>query len=207
MSLQSLRRTALSRVFAHSAADETSVRATMADLGLEHPERQPYIPSAWWVLRWLVPTSQVTAGDVFVEFGCGKGRIVLDAARRYSFARVVGVELSHELSAVAHRLVDDERARLRCPDVSIETADATRFAIPDTMSHAYLFNPFNGETFGGVLANIGASLDRAPRRLRMIYVNPVEHDAVMATGRFRVKRMVHTTRLVSKVRAGIYETV
>jgi hypothetical protein len=196
----------MSRVFARSATDETSVRVPLAELGLEHPERQPYVPSAWWVLRWLLPVSDVESGDVFVEFGCGKGRIVVDAARRYRFDRVVGVELSPELSTVARSVVT-QSGRLKCPDVTIENVDATTYAIPAAMSHGYLFNPFNGAIFQQVLDNIVQSLDENPRSLRLIYVNPIEHDAVMATGRFRVTRRVRTTRVVSTVEAAIYEAV
>lgn len=207
MPTQALRSAVMSRVFARSGTDETSVRMSLADLGLEHPDRHPYIPSAWWVLRWLLPTSAVASDEVFVEFGCGKGRIVLDAARRYRFKQVVGVELSEELSATARELVARERGRLRCPDVRIETVDATTFELPDAPTVAYMFNPFVGETFQRVLDNMVESLDRNPRRMRLIYVNPMDHDAVMATGRFQVTRMVHTTRLVSTVRAGIYESL
>jgi hypothetical protein len=142
---------------------------------------------------------------VFVEFGCGKGRIVVDAARRYRFDRVIGVELSSELSTMARGVVA-RSGRLRCPDVMIENVDATAFTIPPAMSHGYLFNPFNGAIFQQVLDNIGRSLDEQPRRLRLIYVNPIEHDAVMATGRFRMSRRVRTTRVVSTVEAAIYET-
>jgi len=200
-----LRKAVAQRVFA-SGHDETSVRATMRDLGLEHPDRQPYIPSAWWVLRWLLPQSSVSSSDVFVEFGCGKGRIVLDAAHRYRFRTVVGVDLSSELTAVARELVDQQGHKLRCPDVRLVTQDATEFAIPDDMTHAYMFNPFNGSTFARVCDNIVESLDHAPRALRLIYVNPVEHETVMATGQFRVVRHVRTTRLVTPVEAAIYDT-
>ena len=196
----------VSRLFARRGTDETSDRVSLTDLGLEHPDRHPYIPSAWWVLRWLLPTSAVRPDDVFVEFGCGKGRILIDAARRYRFARVIGVELSEELSGIARELIAKER-RLRCPDVRVENVDATTFEIPDDMTHAYMFNPFMGETFRQVLQNVAESLDRRPRRFQLIYVNPENHDDVMATGRFRVVRMVHTTRLVSTVRAGIYEAL
>jgi hypothetical protein len=81
----------------------------------------------------------VGASDVFVEFGCGKGRVVLDAARRYRFRRVIGVELSPDLSAVARRVVASENGNPRCHDVRIETADATAFEIPDDMTYAYFY--------------------------------------------------------------------
>lgn len=199
-----LRRVAMSTVFARAATDVTHDRESLEKLGLEHPDRAPYVASPWWILRWQLPRSQVRPGDVFVDFGCGKGRIVLAAARRYRFARVVGVELSDELSATARVLVDRERRRLRSGDVRIETTDATEFEVPDAVTHAYMFNPFLGQTFERVCANIVASLDRAPRLLRLIYVQPEEHDALIATGRFRLERAVRATRLVSPVNVAIY---
>jgi tRNA1(Val) A37 N6-methylase TrmN6 len=156
-------------------------------------------------LRWLLPQSEVGPNDVFIEFGCGKGRVVLDAARRYPFRRVVGVEIAPDLSDVARRLITRERARLRCRDVTIETVDATEYSIPDDMTHAYLYNPFYGETFERVCENIIASLDRAPRSLRVIYLHPANHETLAATGRFRLVRLVHTTRLVPLARAALYE--
>jgi SAM-dependent methyltransferase len=191
------------RLFFGGGYEETAGHVPKESLDLTNPDAVYYSASPWWILRWLLPHSEVRPSDVFVEFGCGKGRVVLDAARRYPFARVVGVELSADLSDVARRVVARERRRLRCPDVVIETADATEYAVPDDMTHAYLYNPFNGETFERVCANIVASLDRAPRPLRLIYLNPVEHDTLAATGRFTLERRVRTTRLVSE-HAAIY---
>jgi SAM-dependent methyltransferase len=198
-------RSTAGQVLFRSGYQETAHRVTLESLGLDHPDRGAYSASPWWVLRWLLPRSDVRSSDVFVEFGCGKGRVVLDAARRYPFRRVVGVELAPELSDVARRLVARERDRLRCRDVRIETSDATEYAIPDDMTHAYLYNPFNGPSFERFCANVVESLDRAPRPLRLIYVYPEDHEALAATGRFRLVRRVHTTRLVFPVRATIYE--
>ena len=166
-----------------------------AKYALEHPDRVGYTASPWWALRMLLPRSHETPSDVFVEFGCGKGRVVLDAARRYPFCRVVGVELAADLSNVAGQIVERERASLRCRDVRIVTADATDFRVPDDASYVYLYNPFNGMTFQRVRANIVESLDRAPRSLRVIYVNPVEHEALTADGRFRLVRRVRLPRV------------
>jgi SAM-dependent methyltransferase len=184
--------------------EETAARASIESLGGEHPDSVAYSASPWWILRWLLPQSEVRPSDVFVEIGCGKGRVVLDAARRYPFRRVVGVELSPELGDVARRLVERERSGLRCRDVRIETTDATAYAIPDDMTHAYLYNPFNGPTFERVCANIVASLDRAPRTVRLMYLHPADHETLMATGRFRLIRRVRTTRLVHES-AACYE--
>lgn len=186
------------------AYQDTADRATKESLGIENPDSVYYTASPWWVLRWLLPRSDVRPSDVFVEFGCGKGRVVLDAASRYPFKRVVGVELSPDLSDVARGLVARGKP-FRCPNVMIETVDASEYSIPDDMTYAYFYNPFNGATFERVCANIVASLDRSPRPLRVIYVHPADHETLAATGRFRLVRRVHTTRLVVPVTAAIYE--
>jgi SAM-dependent methyltransferase len=187
----------MSVVFAQ-ATDPTRDRTSLQELGLAHEDYVGYVPSPWWILQWLLPRSEVHPGDVFVEYGCGKGRVVLAAARQYKFARVIGVEISEELSATARALVLSKRRRLRSQYVDIVTSDAAAFEVPDDMTHAYLFHPFRGRTFQEVCANIIASLDRAPRTLRLFYVNPEEHDVLTATGRFRLERKVVTTRLVSR---------
>jgi hypothetical protein len=70
--------------------------------------------------------------------------------------------------------------------VEIVVADATQYELPDDVTVIFMHSPFKGATFRRVLDRIGASLDRRPRRLRLIYKNPEEHAAVLATGRFRV---------------------
>jgi SAM-dependent methyltransferase len=197
-------RDAVGQLFFRSGYEETADRVPIDSLAVKHPDSVMYAASPWWILRWLLPKSAVRPSDVFVEFGCGKGRVVLDAARRYPFSRVVGVELAPELSEIARGLVERERGRLRCPDVRIETMSAPDFPIPDDMTHAYLYNPFNGPTFERVCANIVASLDRAPRPLRVMYLHPADHDTLVGTGRFRLVRRVRTTRLVDET-AAIYE--
>ena len=198
-----LRRTA-GRLLFGAGLEETAGHVSLEGAGVAHADSVRYAASPWWVLRWLLPRSAVRPSDVFVELGCGKGRVVLDAARRYPFRRVVGVELAPALSEVARALLERERDGLRCRDLRIETTDATEFAIPDDMTHAYLYNPFNGATFERVCANVVASLDRAPRTVRVMYLHAADHATLTATGRFRLVRRVRTTRLVHES-AAIYE--
>jgi len=185
---------------------ETADLVSLASLGLEHPERANYTASPWWTLRWLLRSSEVRHSDVLLEYGCGKGRIVLDAARRYPFSRIVGVDLVPDLTAVARGLVERERRHLRCRDVTIETADASEFAVPDDVTVVYLYNPFGGATFERVCQNLLASLDRAPRLMRIVYLNPVEECTIVSTGRFRRVRYARLPRLIGRPGAAIYES-
>ena len=124
---------------------------------------------------------------MFADFGSGKGRVVLQAAR-LPFDRVMGVELSEELTAIARRNVAAAERRRRCREVELVTADVLDFDVPDDLTVAYVYNPFSGAIFEGLLQKLIESVDRAPRRLRLIYRTPLEHKRVMATRRFRVER-------------------
>jgi predicted RNA methylase len=132
--------------------------------------------------------------DVFVDFGSGKGRIVLQAALAYPFRTVYGVELSPSLHAVAERNVAAVRHRFRCADVHLLQGDARSVELPDTVTVAYFYNPFRGAVFEAVVHRLLASVDRNPRRLRIVYGNPQEEATLLATGRIRPVRTAHGWR-------------
>jgi hypothetical protein len=163
----------------------TSQVVQLATVGLAHPERIDYHPSGWLSLRAALHPSDVGPDDVFADIGAGKGRVVYQAARRYGLKRVIGVELSSDLADEARANLERNRERLRCHDVQIVTSDAVAWQVPDDLTIAYMFCPFTGATFRGVVDNLIASYDRAPRRLRIVYLNPEEHDELIATGRVR----------------------
>jgi SAM-dependent methyltransferase len=153
----------------------------------EHPDRVHYVPSAWHVLPRALRYIGVSDGDVFVDFGCGKGRVVHQAARR-PFRRVVGVEISPVLAEAARSALAARRHQHRCREVEIVVADVTAFRVPDDLTVGYFYRPFTGETFEAVLRGIVDSIDRNPRRVRLIYVWPTdqERSQILATGRFRL---------------------
>lgn len=153
---------------------------------LEHfaPDFVHYEPSAWLPMRWAIRQLQPGPGDVFADFGAGKGRVVCEAAR-HPFSRVIGVEVAHTLTEDAQHNVDLARSRFKCQNVELVTADAAEWEIPSDMTVAYLYHPFAGDTFQRVIDNIIRSLQRSPRRLRLIYVCPVLEQHVLDTGYFR----------------------
>jgi SAM-dependent methyltransferase len=113
-------------------------------------------------------------GFLFVDFGCGKGKAVMMAARQ-SFRQVIGVELSSVLALAAeenvHRhatLTDTQKASVR-----ILCMDAREFAIPAEPAVFYFFNPFTEEVMSGVLENIRRSFVECPRECYVVYCYPV----------------------------------
>ncbi len=173
---------------------ETSQAVALADIGLGAPGRVDYRPSGWLDLRGILRRADVSEDDVFLDLGSGKGRVVLLAAR-YPFSRVVGVELSPQLTEIAHRNVANCRTKLRCGKVELVNADAVDYRIPDDVSIVYMFNPFRGAVFDAAIARLIESVDRHPRTVRLIYRKPDDHDRLMRTGRFRLVRTIPGVRM------------
>ncbi|MBK1674847.1 hypothetical protein CKO35_16445 [Ectothiorhodospira shaposhnikovii] len=121
----------------------------------------------------------------FVDFGCGKGRVLLMAAH-YPFAGIIGVEFSRvlyqqALDNVAHYGLGHPEF----PHVQVKWTDAAEFSLPDTPLVLYFFDPFRGQVMAQVLDNIRASFVRLPRPIHLIYYAPVHAQMVEALGIFR----------------------
>jgi SAM-dependent methyltransferase len=167
-----------------------------------------HLASEWLTLPRVLRPGDVDERDVFLDVGCGEGRMLVEAATRYRFGRVIGVELCDHISEIAESNLRAAATRLRAP-VEIVRADATQFVIPDDVSVVYAYNPFRGDVFAGFLARLCESLERAPRRLRFVYVRPREEGALLGTGRFRRVRAGHGLILGRRVHDHIvlYETL
>lgn len=135
-----------------------------------------YDPSRWLALSTALHGLQTGPEDVFADLGSGKGRVVIQAARRYPFKRVIGVELSDELTRVA-RANRDRQRRLRCPSVEFVTADLTRWEMASNLTLAYMYNPLQGATFSAAVQRLLAG--------RCERTAPAADAAVRQSGRAR----------------------
>ena len=120
--------------------------------------------------------------DALLDFGCGAGRVICVAAQ-YPFSRIIGVDVDAAFCALAER---NARALRRCTTFpEVECADATTYQVPDEVTVIFLYNPFGGPVLRAALTRALESFDRAPRRMRVVYANPREHDLVVSMRRFR----------------------
>ncbi len=175
------------RTLERRAGIYTAGHVELEDLGLDSQDRCGHRPSGWFTLHRILPIAEVSDRDVFIDFGCGMGRIVYQAAARYPFARVIGVENSEVLQRIAQENLERTRARLRSAEVQLVCADAMDYQVPDDVTIVYFGNPFTGPIFASVIDQLIASLERNPRRLRIIYFNPVE-DRYLREAGFQVVR-------------------
>jgi len=176
-------------LFERPAGIETADIVRLDQLGLAAGGRQDYHPTPWLTLKRVLSEDEVAADDVFIDFGCGKGRVVFQAAM-HPFRRVIGVELSPALADIARDNIRRALPKLRCKHVEIVTADVVNYDVPDDVTFVYFFDPFHGEIFAAVVERLLASLRRRPRELTIIYFDPAEEQMLLAAG----ATLVRTTR-------------
>ena len=112
----------------------------------------------------------------FIDFGCGKGRVLVMAAE-FGFGNIVGVEASAILLRAAqaniHRYQGGRHRRLKFEGVH---SDATEYQFPTTPLVVYFFNPFGEQIMQRVVDGLEASLEGFPRDAIVVYSNPVHRN-------------------------------
>ncbi len=121
-------------------------------------------------------------GYTFVDFGCGKGRAVL-LASTFAFERLVGIDFSSELIAVAEaNWTRFDRDALACRTVEWRCEDFLTSALPLTPVVLYFYHPCDERLLRQVAARIQASLMHCPRPAFVVYLNPLHADAWIDIG-------------------------
>lgn len=106
----------------------------------------------------------------FIDFGCGKGRTLILAAK-IGFKKVVGVEFAIDLCEICESNIK----KLKINNADVVNIDASIYNVPCDSSVFFFFNPFSEDIFQKVLLMINESIMNNPRKAYIIYVNPVLH--------------------------------
>jgi SAM-dependent methyltransferase len=108
----------------------------------------------------------------FIDFGCGKGRVLLIASE-FPYGKIIGLEFAPQLAEMARRNVRSYRSRTqRCGNISVICMDATDFQLPPEPEVLYFYNPFSEQLMRRVAHEIEQSLQRMPRDLWIILTGP-----------------------------------
>jgi predicted RNA methylase len=156
----------------------------------------------------------------FVDFGSGKGRVLLVAAH-FPFAEIVGVEFSPELHHLAEENIRGYlRADLPARNVRSICKDAADFDLPDRDLVLYFNNPFTEPIFARVLDRIEHACKLGDRKVYVLYQHLAEGLETDRTGNvdllrqsaFLQERPVHfpsrlTRFLLSSYKLWIFESV
>ena len=162
----------------------SSQRRGRQELALNSPDLEPYQALSYIDLRDLFNRLTIHPNDVFMDYGCGMGRVVCVAAT-YAFRTVWGIEISGDLCQIARTNIQLAQSKFRCSHVEIVNADARELQVPRDASVIFLFNPFSGSVLSDVLERVGESFVSSRREIRLIFCGTV------STLRFRDEALRH----------------
>jgi len=159
------------------------LRITLGQVDLKHDLSETvtdrthyYADSSGLEFEKLMAHFKITPDDAIVDFGCGKGGILISLAK-YPFAKIVGVEIDPALAAIARKNIDILKIR----KVTIECCDAAVFDRLNEFTYFYFFDPFPVVVMQEVIRNIERSLRENPRKATIIYLNPFCHELFEAS--------------------------
>ena len=124
----------------------------------------------------------------FVDFGSGKGRVLMIAAQ-YGFRKIVGIDFSEPLCRLARQNLDAFCHRREVvSEITIVHADAVHYRIMEDEGIFFLYDPFGSEVLSKVLDNLRESIVSSPRQLYLIYNSPRHHEVIQQSGLFEHNR-------------------
>lgn len=114
----------------------------------------------------------------FVDYGCGKGRVLLMASE-FPFKEIIGVEHAAVLVEICRLNVQRYRSTTqKCKAITVTEGDAARFLPPAAPTVYFLYNAFGRETLERVLTQI-RRVNSGRRHVNyLIYVDPRHRSCV-----------------------------
>ena len=107
-----------------------------------------------------------------VDFGSGKGKVMLLAAER-GFPKISGVEFSGELVEVCRRNLEIYKRKTKSKtEFEVVHMDAAEYEIPPDANLLFFSNPFDETLIEKVIANILRSLELYPREIVVVHLFP-----------------------------------
>jgi hypothetical protein len=171
--------------------DTTSATVGWRDrlLGVFHSSYQPTEPALFHEMLHALGIN--FTGFTFVDLGSGKGRTLLMSAE-YPFRRIIGVELLPALHQAACENVRRYASeRQKCFVLEARCADAREFEFPEEPLVLYLFNPLPEAGLAIVIRNLEKSLGEHPRKVFVLYHNPLLEHLFSASSPLKRVRGTH----------------
>ncbi len=150
---------------------DTAKVLEVKDLDISSEDKQHsvrYKPTRVRYFRKLMQAVALPKSATFVDVGCGKGRILMLAAK-YGFQRTIGLELSPQLCKVAESNLEtycNHHPEVKKP--SVICTNVLEHQLTDDETIFFLFWPFDREVTVLFLDLLKQSLLRNPRELWLI---------------------------------------
>ena len=131
-----------------------------------------YEPTDYSFLEYLFKKHPFGENDHLVDFGCGKGRVLIVAAE-YSCPIITGIESNNERFILLNENINNYKQHT-CNDAIfyLKNDDAIRTVIDDTMNKFYFFNPFHLKIYIKILNSILNSIVTCWRKIQIMVYRP-----------------------------------
>ncbi len=143
-----------------------------------------YQPTRARPFRRLMRVLQIPPGEVFVDIGSGKGRVLIMASA-FGPKKIIGVDYAPELCDIARRNLVSRGRRDSTIATIIHCCDAAEYGFEEGETVIYMFNPFDTVVLDKMLQRLAASLRRAPRKAWLIYHFPRWNTMIESQGMFQ----------------------
>ncbi len=140
-----------------------------------------YMPASYDLLEAVFKKTQIHLFKHLVDIGCGKGRSLCVAAY-FGAKKLTGIDFSNEFCKDAK--LNLTKTKLHFPDINFTIIhnDAFYFEIAKDVDCIFMFNPFDETIMSGVINNINESLLKSPRKITVIYFNPIQKHLFLNNG-------------------------
>ena len=159
--------------------------------GIDISHATIYMPASYDLLEKTFAEIKQFNLKHFLDIGCGKGRALCVAAYN-NFTTLTGIDFSKELCEEATKNLEITKQHFPSLSYRIINNDAFYYEIPAAVDCIFLFNPFDEMIMSGVIENINTSLQKFPRDIFIIYINPLLKKQFLNNG---YKEIFYTKKL------------
>ena len=166
-----------------------------------------YAPTKVKRLKKIFGELRVSYQDfIFLDVGSGKGRALL-VASEFPFKRIIGVEFLADLHSIAQKNIRTYRSTTqKCSAIDLHCCDAKVYRMPNENTVLFLNNPFEHPIVSRLMINVRESLQNHPRKVYLVYHNPVCHDLIIRSEFMELVRVtdlyaIYKNRMSPVVRA------
>lgn len=131
-----------------------------------------YMPVSYYLIEKIFTEFEGCKFKNIIDIGCGKGRILCVAAYK-GFPKVTGIDFSTKLCGDAKDNLMHIKEKVQLLQYEIINTDATDYPIPYDADCIFFFNPFDEIIMKEVIENIKSSLEKNPRNITIVYINPL----------------------------------
>lgn len=128
--------------------------------------------------------------DSILDIGCGKGKAIA-LLSKYPFKHIDGYDISDSLCIIARKNL----SILGIRNSEIFCANALEFTSYDKYNFFYLYNPVPVSVFVTVFHNLNKSLERNPRKIHIVNINPQYSEIILANTSYKLEKIIKSDLL------------